>query len=195
MTCSQLPSSRQHSLFSVSPVTQINYIFLSCRGEGGRLRAQRVSMESLVFCWLQLGFEPAPNFLQPGSGLRKHSRGSLWHREAELCPTASALAFIAQYFLIFFIFFCSLAGFTAIFPVPGRHNVIFHTSWRGTGGRRRTGGWEPGSVTCGWRWHLPPSPASPSCPVSQSPVSLAGFALRSSGEAESWHVLHQFLIR
>lgn len=104
-TCSQLPSSRQHSLFSVSPVAQINYIFLSSHGEGSCLRAQCVSMESLVFCWLQLGFEPAPNFLQPGSGLRKHSRGSLWHWEAELCPTASALAFIAQYFLIFLVSF------------------------------------------------------------------------------------------
>lgn len=99
-------------------------------------------MESLVFCWLQLCFEPAPNFLQPGSGLGKYSRGSLWHWEAELCPTAFALVFIAQYFLIYF-FFCNLTWFTAIFPMPGRHNMIFHTSWRGTSGRRQAGSWEP----------------------------------------------------
>lgn len=128
---------------------KINFSFF--RGEGSSQRAQCISMESLVFCWLQLCFEPPPNFLQPGSGLGKYSCGSLWHREAELCPTAFALGFIAQYFLIFF-FFCNLAWFTAIFPMPGRHNMIFHTSWRGTSGRRQAGSWEPSSLTCGWRW-------------------------------------------
>lgn len=122
-------------------------------------------MESLVFCWLQLCFEPAPNFLQPGSGLGKYSRGSLWHREAELCPTAFALGFIAQYFLIFyfflFFFFCSLAWFTATFPMPGRHNMIFHTSWRGTSGRRQAGGWEPSLLARGWRWQALAATAVP----------------------------------
>jgi len=118
-------------------------------------------MESLVFCWLQLCFEPAPNFLQPGSGLGKHSRGSLWHREAELCPTAFALGFIAQYFLIIIFFVCSLAWFTAIFPMPGRHNMIFRRCWRGTSGRRRAGGWEPISLTRGWRWQALASATGP----------------------------------
>lgn len=79
---------------------------------------QRMSMESLVCCWPQLCFEPAPNFLQPGSGLGKHSRGNLWYCQAELCPTAFALAFIAHYFLVYF-FICSPAWFTATSPMAG----------------------------------------------------------------------------
>lgn len=126
-----------------------NCIFLSPREEGVRLRVQRMSMESLVCCWLQLCFEPALNFLRPGSGLGKYSRGSLWYRQAELCPTAFALAFIAQYFLVYF-FFCSPAWFPATSPMPGRHNTIFRTRWRGSSGRRQqaaprllTGGGRP----------------------------------------------------
>lgn len=57
----------------------------------------------------------------------------------------------------FFFFSCSLLWFTAIFPMPGRHNIIFHTNWRGGSRGSRA---EPG----GWRWQAlapPPPPASP----------------------------------
>lgn len=97
-----------------------NCIFLSPREEGVRLRVQRMSMESLVCCWLQLCFEPALNFLRPGSGLGKYSRGSLWYRQAELCPTAFALAFIAQYFLVYFF---SAAQLGSQPPLPCQEGI------------------------------------------------------------------------
>lgn len=146
-------------------------IFLSPHEEGVRLCVQRMSMESLVCCWLQLCFEPAPNFLQPGSGLGKHSRGSLWYCQAELCPTAFALAFIAQYFLVYF-FICSPAWFTA-------------TSARMI---------SMSSLAPSWRWQaLDPSPflISPSCAVSRSSASLADF--QEVREGENGEVLLQFL--
>lgn len=108
-------------------------------------------------------FEPAPNFLQPGSGLGKHSRGSLWHREAELSPTAFCLGVYCSLFPDLYFFSCNLAWFPAIFPMPGRHSMIFHTSWSG---RRQAGSWEPSSLSRSWRWQALASTmvlASPGC--------------------------------
>lgn len=85
---------------------QLNTIFLSPRGQSSSQHMCCLSMESFVFCWLQPCLEPAPTFLQPGSGLGKYSRGSLWHREAELCPTAYAWGFTGeQFFPILVLFF------------------------------------------------------------------------------------------
>lgn len=107
------------------PRTTGNDIFLSPCKEGVRLCVQRMSMESLVCCWLQLCFEPALNFLRPGSGLGKYSRGSLWYSQAELCPTAFALAFIAQYFLV--VLFLFLVGFFFLFLQPSLvHSHLSH---------------------------------------------------------------------
>lgn len=108
-----------------------NDIFLSPRGEGVRLCVQRMSMESLVCCWLQLCFEPALNFLWPGSGLGKYSRGSLWYCQAELLSHSLCLGFYCSVFpgLFIYIFFCSPVWFTATSPVPGRHKMIFQ-QWK-----------------------------------------------------------------
>lgn len=137
--------------------------FLSSRGEGSSLRVLSASMGSLVFCWLQ----PAFSLLRISSSLAVGWENTVvavcGTGRLSSAPQPFALRFIAHCFLSSAFFPCSLAWFPAIFPMPGRHSMIFHTGWRG---RRQAGSREPLSLTRGWRWQALASTmvlASPGC--------------------------------
>lgn len=65
------PLCGHHSVFSVPPPARLNHDFLSSRGgERQSVCAARFNGE-LCFLLASALPEPAPNFLQPGSGLGK----------------------------------------------------------------------------------------------------------------------------
>lgn len=150
---SWLPFSRRHSVFLKSPEPQETAFFFLLERRASGCVCRECQWRALFAAGFSSTFEPALNFLRPGSGLGKYSRGSLWYRQAELCPTAFALAFIAQYFLVYFF---SAAQLGSQPPLPcqegiTRFSIHVGEGAVGEGSRQLPGSWlevaGPGSTT------------------------------------------------
>lgn len=101
-----------------------------------------------AFQWRALfsaGFSPALNLLRLSSSLAVGWENIVvavcgTGRLSSVPQPMPGVLLVSSSFLSCFYFF-SLLWFTALFPMPGRYNVIFHTNWRGNGRRRQAGGW------------------------------------------------------